>query len=70
MGVTKRSQRALRDEVQRATTPAMTLPEIANAAHLAPSTVAKFIRGADLSADQEQRVKNAVLWLLPSEKGK
>ena len=65
--MTKRSQRALRAVVQRATTPATTVPEIAKASNVLPSTVAKFVRGADLSADQETRGRAAVLWLLPSE---
>lgn len=65
--MSKRSQRALRVVVQKATTPAMTVPEIAKAANVLPTTVAKFIRGGDLDSDQEARVKAAVLWLLPSE---
>lgn len=66
--MTKRSQRALREVVSRATTPTMTVPEIAKAATVSPNTVAKFLRGYELTADQEQRIKAAVLWLLPSEK--
>lgn len=68
--MSKRSQRALRGLVSKVTTPAMTVPEIASAANLTQATVRKFIQGYEISSDQEQRIKAAVLWLLPSENAK
>ena len=66
--MSKRSQRALRGLVSKVTTPAMTVPEIAKTANLTQATVRKFVQGYEVTADQEQRIKTAVLYLLPSEK--
>jgi len=66
--MSKRSQRALREVVSRATTPTVTVPEIAKTANLTQATIRKFVQGYEVTADQEQRIKTAVLWLLPSEK--
>ena len=66
--MSKRSQRALREVVSKVTTPAMTVPEIAKTANLTQATVRKFVQGYEVTADQEQRIKTAVLYLLPSEK--
>ena len=66
--MSKRSQRALREVVSRATTPTVTVPEIAKTANLTQATIRKFVQGYEVTADQEQRIKTAVLYLLPSEK--